>query len=467
MSFKLARIAGVCAGLAAVAAPAIAQEPLQQELARLKEEMQRTMSTYQRQISDLEARLKAVEQKAAEAPPPQPAPQASAAPAEAAAPPSPPAFPPPTGSAAPGAAGTGAGSATAFNPQISVVLDGKFNAYDKDPANYRITGFPLGDSAAPGPRGFALGESELGLSSNVDQWLYAAAILSFERDGVVNVEEAYAQTTTLPWGFTVKGGRFFSGIGYLNEQHAHTWDFADAPLVYSALLNQQLANDGLQLRWLAPTDIFLEFGGEVGAGDAFPSGGGANRGVGVWDAFVHVGDDINDASSYRVGTSFLRTLAHDRTTDNDASLFTGFSDTAIVDAVYKWAPGGNPVETNLKLQGEYFWRLERGAFDQAPYIGHLEGFYTQAVYQFMPRWRVGVRYDRAWAADVDNSLLGTAVDNMDHVPVRYSTMIDYSTSEFGRFRFQYNRDEARATGPDNQFILQYTVSFGSHPAHNF
>ena len=45
-------------------------------------------------------------------------------------------------------------------------------------------------------------------------------------------------------------------------------------------------------------------------------------------------------------------------------------------------------------------------------------------------------------------------------------MIDYSTSEFGRFRLQYNRDEARPD-PDNQFILQYTVSLGAHGAHQY
>jgi hypothetical protein len=45
-------------------------------------------------------------------------------------------------------------------------------------------------------------------------------------------------------------------------------------------------------------------------------------------------------------------------------------------------------------------------------------------------------------------------------------MIDYSTSEFGRIRFQYNKDDA---GPrtDHQVFLQYTVSIGAHGAHQF
>ncbi|NJO24089.1 MAG: hypothetical protein HC868_15665 [Sphingomonadales bacterium] len=45
-------------------------------------------------------------------------------------------------------------------------------------------------------------------------------------------------------------------------------------------------------------------------------------------------------------------------------------------------------------------------------------------------------------------------------------MVDFTTSEFGRFRFQYNRDESRPE-IDNQFILQYTVSLGAHGAHGY
>jgi hypothetical protein len=283
----------------------------------------------------------------------------------------------------------------------------------------------------------------------------------------VSVEEAFVQTTSLPWGFTAKGGRFFGGFGYLNAKHKHTWDFADAPLAYRAFLGGQYGDDGAELRWVAPTDIFLEFGGAAARGDAFPAGGAANRGVGAWNVFAHAGDDIGIESSYRLGAGFLRTRAHDRATDDDANLFTGYSNTAVLDAVFKWAPDGNPQDTNLTLQGEYFWRGERGAFNEVPYAGHQHGWYAQAVYQFMPRWRVGLRYDRLFADTVDPALAGTALDNQSHIPRRYAAMLDYSTSEFGRFRLQYNRDESRATDIDHQVFLQYTVSFGTHPAHSY
>ena len=71
-------------------------------------------------------------------------------------------------------------------------------------------------------------------------------------------------------GRHLRVGRFLSGIGYLNEQHAHTWDFVDAPLAYQAFFGGPIKTDGLQLRWVAPTDRFLELGAEIGSGTSLP-----------------------------------------------------------------------------------------------------------------------------------------------------------------------------------------------------
>ncbi len=284
-------------------------------------------------------------------------------------------------------------------------------------------------------------------------------------DNSVSVEEGFIQSTSLPWGFTAKGGRFFSGIGYMNEQHAHVWDFVDAPLPYKAFLNNQLGDDGVQLRWVAPTELFIELGAEGLRGDSFPASGAANAGVGQYSGFLHVGDDIDDNSSYRVGFSYLHSEARNRTTGL-ADLFTGSSGLKIVDAVYKWAPNGNPTQRNLKLQAEFMWRDESGLFNALPYRGTAYGFYAQSVYQFMPRWRVGYRYDQAKALSINSGFLGTTLDPGGITSFRNSVMADYSTSEFGRYRINFIRDDTLRK-PDNQIMLQYTVSLGSHGAHQF
>ena len=104
-----------------------------------------------------------------------------------------------------------------------------------------------------------------------------------------------------------KVGRFFSGFGYLNEVHAHAWDFVDQPLVYQAMFGGQLRQEGVQVKWLAPTDLFLEFGAETGNGERL-SVARAARGNGLNGAtlFAHVGGDVGDYTSWRAGAGLAR-----------------------------------------------------------------------------------------------------------------------------------------------------------------
>ncbi len=114
---------------------------------------------------------------------------------------------------------------------------------------------PSGD-IVPAKRGFSIAESELSLTANVDDKVYGNLTFSLSPENTVEVEEAYGIFTALPDGITPKFGRFLSSIGYLNDQHQHVWDFYDAPLVYQAFLGGQFQNNGLQVKWVAPTDTY-------------------------------------------------------------------------------------------------------------------------------------------------------------------------------------------------------------------
>jgi hypothetical protein len=83
--------------------------------------------------------------------------------------------------------------------------------------------------------GFNLGESELTIAANVDSYFFGDLTASVSGDNEISIEEAYFRTTALTHGLTIKGGRFFSGLDYLNDVHARAWDFVDQPLVYQAL----------------------------------------------------------------------------------------------------------------------------------------------------------------------------------------------------------------------------------------
>jgi hypothetical protein len=338
-------------------------------------------------------------------------------------------------------------------------------------------------------RGFKADHTELTLAANIDPNLRGYANIAFA-DDEVEVEEAWFQTLGLGNGFSVKGGRFLSGIGYANEQHPHVWDFADNSLMYSVLFGEHFGQDGLQFKWLAPTDTFLELGVELGRGGNFPGSedGGNKNGAGAWAAFAHVGDDVGASASWRAGLSYLEAKPRDRESHvedlNDVeaeTLFSGKSKTWVADLVWKWAPDGNPKARNFKFQAEYFHREEDGdltCVDNGPaglcngatddYDSRQSGWYAQAVYQFMPRWRAGIRYDRLDSGDVDIGLNSAFLPVADYRPDKWSLMADYSPSEYSRFRLQLARDHSMDGSPDNhQLTLQYIHNLGPHGAHRF
>ena len=430
------------------------------DLRELREEIAQLKTQYEERINALEKRLAAAESKAGDA-------QQVAQGAEA-------------------AASRKQSSEGAFNPALSAVLAGTYTRLTQDPEGYSIGGFmPTGGEVGPARRGFGVGESELGLSANIDHSLRGQLTMALAPEGGADVEEAFIQTLGLGSGLTLKAGRFLSGIGYVNGQHAHTWDFTDAPLAYSAFLGGQWKNDGVQAKWIAPTDLFVEVGAEAGAGGAFPSTDRNKNGTTVGAVYAHAGGDVGLSNSWRAGLSLLGTSPRDRQYDDLDSAgngvtnsFSGTSRTWIADFVWKWAPNGNGTERNLTLQGEYFHRRENGTlvFDvngaatDNDYRATQSGFYAQAVYQFMPRWRAGYRHDRLDSGKVSLGGTASAADFpllARYRPTRNALMLDFSASEFSRLRLQFARDASRRDGVDNQIWLQYLVSLGAHGAHSF
>ncbi len=377
-----------------------------------------------------------------------------------------------------------------FNPSISLILDGRFSSFDQDPSHYELPGFSLGGEAGLDEKGFAVGHTELIMSANIDDKFYGKMTLALaEHDGAteVELEEAFIQTLGLGSGLTLKAGRFFSAIGYLNQQHAHFWDFADAPLIYRGLFGNQLIDDGLQVTWIAPTDIYLQLGAEALSGNRFPAGGSQDD-IGAWTTFVDIGGDIGIEHSWQLGFSHWQANsikdrqsgghAHGGGATTETPSFSGDSKVNALDLVYKWAPDGNTVNQGFKFQFEYFDRKENGVVDMlnsgppvetSTYDGHQKGWYAQAIYKFRPQWQVGLRYDQL---DSNNSgsdagvLAEAGLDNEGHTPKRSSVMVEWLPSEFSRIRLQYNQDKS-SEHTDNQLFLQYTMSLGSHGAHQF
>jgi hypothetical protein len=378
------------------------------------------------------------------------------------------------------AMGQGVISGNEFNPAISLILDGQFSRYSNDAEDYEISGFALDEEAGLTAEGFSLDESELNISANVDDWFYGFADIVFEDDEnetEVELEEIYFESLALPAGWTIKGGKFLSAVGYHNAFHPHSWDFADEPLAYRAMLAGAFTDVGAQARWIAPTGIFLQFGAEGFRGAAYPASGSANDGAGAWSVFAKLGGDLGQSHSWKAGVSLLSYKADGWDTDLDGGSLSldGDGDLVVAELVWKWAPDGNARNRNFKFQAEYLHRSENGdttlespgVSSQGEYDIEQDGLYVQAVYQWRRGWRTGLRYD--WLSadnDLDDLGVATPFDSDDRDPERMTAMIDYAHTEYSRLRFQVSRDDS-SDNSDTQVLLQYQLSLGPHGAHQF
>jgi hypothetical protein len=464
----MVRITWCAVALAVAVVPAYAQES---ETSKTREELRQL----QQRMQALEKKLQETDAKAGKA-------EESASQAEN------------TAAQAASQASNRPQSESALNPGISAILNGVYSNLSRDPNTYRLNGFvPTMGGVTPGRRGLSLGESELGFSANADHLFRGTLIASISQDDSVGVEEGYIQTIGLSNGFTVKAGRFFSGVGYQNQIHAHAWDFTDAPLAMKAFLGNQLNDDGVQLKWVAPTTaLYVDVGLELGRGRAFPGTDRNKNGFGSSTLFTHVGGDIGASVFWQTGLSYLRTSPQNRVfSDTDSTgasvdnSFSGRSRLWALDGVLKWAPNGNATENSFKLQGEYFRRTENGSLTYDAnaaslgamtdsYSSRQSGWYAQGVYQFLPAWRAGYRYDTLDSGTTTLGLVDSGALSAADFPIlagykphRNTVMVDWSPSEFSRLRLQLARDYSRMGEPDNQIFLQYIVSLGAHGAHKF
>ncbi len=447
----------LCMSAAAIAlfgAPAFAADA---DIEALRAEINNLKQTYEGRIAELEAKLENVEQvqQKTVAQPTIPAPNT------------------------PATARRGIYD-NSFNPSIGVVLNGQYNQYSSDEGD--IAGFAVGHEGERPKEGFAVDHTELNFSANIDDKFFGSttlAIAQHEEDTEIELEEAFIRTQPglgLPNGMSIKAGRAFWTLGYLNEHHTHVDDFADRPLPYRAFLNGAYNDDGAEISYVLPTPIFSEIGGGVFRGDDSPFGENDGNGFGAWSAYARIGGDIGLNQSWRVGLSTLsgESEGAGRITNEDSLSYLGDTQLYIADARYTFAPTGNARLQEVILQGEYFWREENGIYNDSDagtgdvnYDDSSSGWYAQGIYKFAPQWRVGARYSQLYAPDIPVALQGSALDAEGHDPRSYTAMLDWTNSEFSRLRLQYNFEELADNQDDNQLMLQYIMSIGAHGAHKY
>jgi hypothetical protein len=387
---------------------------------------------------------------------------------------------------APGSTGQVA-AGNAFNPAITVIPSGLYYNDTRGGAADRIArgadGFvaPGADVESVSARGFLLGEVELTFSGAVDPYFDFWGTFAIA-DGAIEVEEAYVQTRRFIPGVQVRFGHFLSGVGYVNRQHAHQWDFVDQALPYATLFGDNLAETGVQVTWLPALPVYTQLGFEALQGEnrllanrlleQYPESLVDSPGPRLFTGFVKVSPDLGYAHTLQAGASFGRSGSHQEATDDSASVARdGTAWFFASDWVWRFDSSRPFGERDLTLQGEYLHRVK--AFDPVTPVfpdaraSRQDGAYVQAVYGIGPRWTLAGRVDVIGLRNIVDT--GSLVSERP-ASSRYSTNVTFNPTEFSRVRVQYNhgnvsQDAGRVRF--DQVFVQFQMSLGVHGAHRF
>src|SRR5947208_13487076 len=150
-----------------------------------------------------------------------------------------------------------------MNPDISAILDADFGYYRRAP-QYLSGDDPNLGADARHALGFTAQEVELALSAIVDPYFRGDIFLTIPNLSGLEVEEAFATTTSLPYNLQAKVGSFRSAFGRQNGQHLHVQDFTRRPLLNAAFLGADgLRGPGAEVSWLAPLPFYVVLYGEA------------------------------------------------------------------------------------------------------------------------------------------------------------------------------------------------------------
>ena len=364
----------------------------------------------------------------------------------------------------------------------------------------------------PNQRGFTVQNVEAVFEGFVDPYFRGQANIIYQIDAegesTFELEEAYAETLSLPDNLQFKAGQYFTQFGRLNPTHPHAWSFVDLPLVNGRFLGGDgLRNPGAQLSWLTPTPFYSEL--FLGVQDSQGETAENFRDDHEGEPFLGRVDSVDRVKSFgdllftpRYTASFdlsdTQTLLLGASGAFGPNASGNDTDTQIygVDLFWKWKPvnhhGGFPFvswQTEAMLReyqaGDYSNAgddtngdgvIDNGETDvfadgvihNAPRETLTDyGFYSQLAYGFRKGWVANLRGEyvsRTEAADYEK-LYGDDSDRLERW--RLSPNLTWYPSEFSKLRLQYNYDHGQSFRTEHSIWLQLEFLLGSHGAHKF
>src|SRR6266851_4267706 len=341
----------------------------------------------------------------------------------------------------------------------------------------------------PQQRGFNARNIELAFDGAVDPYFEGFANIVFKLDNdnetSVEVEEAFMQTTSLPFNLQLKGGQFFAAFGRINPTHPHTWDFVDYPIVAGRFLGPDgLRGVGSQISWIVPVPWYSQLilgvqNGRGNTGYSFRNPGADGiffdrrttdrelRGLQdfVWIPRWENSVDLSPTQVVLAGVSGA--FGSNETGANSRTQIYG------ADLLYKWksanAEGGFPF---VKWQTEFMYRrfeAGRGINESFPVAETFNdwGLYSQVLWGFKKGWVAGIRgdylhmQDSAFTDDPDRQTRSRIAPDLTWYPTKFSKIcLQYNHYFLGSNTFLAGRDV-------DSVFLQFEFILGSHGAHKF
>lgn len=268
------------------------------------------------------------------------------------------------------------------------------------------------------------------------------------------VHEAFISSSKLIPSSRIKAGKFFLGVGRLNQFHQHDWAFVSAPRVQSEFFaDEGITDSGVQYSVLLPTDSYWDITLGVTNGYTWGESETPAEKPQVPTHYIHPVNfvDFGEAGSLQWGMNYLgRTDAGGLKTQLYGLDFVFKKMTAkTLDFLFQseiWYRNANSDETaRLEDIGAYF-------FPQTALSDRLFAGLRLDLFQELAR----------------NDENGNAQGNFNYALVPTLT---FNNSEFTKFRLAYTYDVRTYEGQSdevNQMIeVQLIAILGAHPAHSF
>lgn len=179
-------------------------------------------------------------------------------------------------------------SLSSFNPAVGMAFDTVLRDYnDKATFDFR--------------------SAELNIEAAADPFVKVYSVITGSNGGI-DVEETAAQTTSLPYNLTVRGGRFFAPFGHFPNWHDHELPMVYRPNSILTYVGGESRADGMDVNYLFPTPFYLE--GYVGAfnkigadNNRVDNQAGRPFGEFTYLGRLHTYADVTDNSGFDLGLS--------------------------------------------------------------------------------------------------------------------------------------------------------------------